>query len=48
MQTTATRSIHMIPGKVVGIYLGKTLIEKGIEINLPVPYSGLVLTIEKV
>jgi len=29
-------------GKVVGIYLGKTLIEKGIEINLPVPYSGLI------
>ena len=31
MQTTATRSIHMIPGKVVGIYLGKTLIERELK-----------------
>lgn len=34
--------------KTIGIYKGKTLIEKGIKIHIPSIYSAKVLTIEKV
>jgi alpha-galactosidase len=34
-------------GKIIGTYSGKNLIEKGIDVHLPSPYSGIILTIEK-
>jgi hypothetical protein len=34
-------------GKTLGIFSGKTLIEKGITVTIPTTYTAEVLTIEK-
>lgn len=34
-------------GKTLGVFSGKTLMEKGVTVNIPTPYTAQVLTIEK-
>ena len=34
-------------GKMLGIFSGKTLMEKGIKVTIPTTYTAQVLTIEK-